>query len=154
MELVVAEVVAILGKYVIDKGEGLLKEAGQAAAEAARNLYETVIARLKDDPATTVIAEGFETKPDGYRQPVQDALQSKVNADPALGAQLQELLESMRRATPAATWSILVSGSGAVAVDHSNAVGEGGNLAVGGSVIVTGGTNAGPVGPPGERTPP
>ena len=154
MELVVAEVVAILGKYVIDKGEGLLQDAGQAAADAARNLYDTVIARLKDDPATKVIAEGFEKKPDGYQQPVEDALQTKVDADPALAAQLQALMESLKQATPAPTWSILVSGSGAVAVDHSVAGGEGSTVATGGSVIMTGGTMSGSVAPPEERTPP
>lgn len=154
MEIVVAEVVAILGRYAIDKGEALLKDAGQAAADAARNLYDTVIARLKDDPATKVIAEGFETKPDGYQQPVEDALQKKVDADPALAAQLQALMESLKHATPAAMWSILVSGSGAVAIDHSNAVGKGGTLATDHSVIVTGGQYSGSDGPPGERTPP
>lgn len=152
MELVVAEVVSILGKYAIDKGQGLLREASQAAADAARILYETVMAKLRDDPATTVIADGFETKPDGYTQPVQDALQSKVDADPALAAQLRELMETLKRSTPEATWSILVSGSGAVAVDHSKAVGEGGILADKGSVVVTGGTAS--VVPPQDRTPP
>ena len=114
-----------------------------------------MIARLKDDPATKVIAEGFEKKPDGYQQPVEDALQSKVDADPALAAQLQALMESLKQATPAPTWWILVSGSGAVAVDHSVAGGEGGStVATGGAVIVTGGTTSGSVAPPEERTPP
>ena len=154
MELVVAQVVAVLGKYALDKGEGLLREAGKATADAARDLFDTVIARLKDDPATTVIAEGFEKKPDSYAQPVEDVLTEKVQADPELESRLIELMGRLKAATPPATYSILVSGSGAVAVDHSIAVGEHGTVATDGSVVVSGGTLSGGVGRPREEEPP
>lgn len=154
MELVVAQVVAVLSKYAIDKGESLLREAGKAAADAARELFDTVVGALRNDPATTTIADGFEKKPEGYAEPVKDVLQDRLAADPALEARVRELMEQLQAATPAATYSIIVSGSGAAAVNRSQAVGEGGNLAGQGGVIVTGGSMSGSVGGATGKRPP
>lgn len=154
MELVVAHVVAVLGRYAIDNGQTLLREAGKAAADAARELFDTVLGSLRDDAGTAVIADGFEKKPGGYAEPMKDLLEGTLAADPALEARVRELMEQFQAATPAATYSIIVRGSGAVAVNHAKAVGQGGNLADQGGVIVTGGTMSGSVGPAEGKRPP
>jgi len=90
-------VVDILGKYVVDKGATLVKEAGQSAVQAAAKLFERVMARLKADPAEARNAERFEQNPEGYRTPVAEAIAEKVKNDSDFATQLATLLEAIRR---------------------------------------------------------
>ena len=130
----------ILGKYAIDKGATLLKEAGQAAANAAGKLFEKVMQRLKADPAEAKNAEHFERNPEGYKIPISDAIDEKLKADPNLAAELRSLVEEFQRASGT---TIINTGSGAVATHGGVAAGAGG-VAVGGNVggsLVTGNNN-------------
>jgi len=147
MDLVIANVVAVLGKYAIDKGAALINEGKQAAADAARQIYDAVMDRLKADPAEAKTAERFETDPDGYKAPVKDALTEAVQADPTFGDQLQSLLAQLEEAAPG-TLQQIVSGSGAAAANSSVAAGAGGAAAMGaGATAYVGGT------PPPPRPP-
>jgi hypothetical protein len=130
VELVIANVVAVLGKYVLDKGAEFISEGKQAAADAAQKLFDAVMERLKADPANAGNADRFETNPDGYQAPVTDALKDEVAKDPDFGAQLQALLDQLTAAAPGTVQQI-VSGSGAAASDHSAAAGQGGAAAAG-----------------------
>ena len=122
-------VVDILGKYVVDKGATLVKEAGQSAVQAAAKLFERVMARLKADPAEARNAERFEQNPEGYRTPVAEAIAEKVKNDSDFATQLATLLEGYQKAI------IIVDTSnvnmGVVATQGGAAAGEGGAAVVG-----------------------
>jgi len=122
-------VVDILGKYVVDKGATLLKEAGQSAVQAAAKLFERVMAWLKADPAEARNAERFEQNPEGYRTPVAEAIAEKVKNDSDFAAQLTELLEDYKKAIITIDTSNI--NTDVVATQGSAAAGEGGVAVVG-----------------------
>ena len=126
-------VVDILGKYVVDKGTTLVKEAGHSAAQAASQLFEKAMARLKADPSEARNAERFEQNPEGYRIPVAEAIAEKVKNDPDFAAQLTALLGDYKKASNAVDASSIKVGSGAVAMQGGVAAGEGG-VAVSGDI--------------------
>ena len=106
----------ILGKYAIDKGATLLKEAGQAAANAAGKLFDKVMQHLKADPAEAKNAERFEQNPEGYKAPMADAIDEKLKADPNLAAELKSLVEEFERARPAGGISIMGNTTGDIMI--------------------------------------
>lgn len=126
-------VVDVLGKYVVDKGATLLKEAGQAAAQAASQLCEFVLAHLKANPADSKNAEHFEENPEGYQTPMADAIAEKAKSDPDFAAQLTALLEEYRKAAGAGPATNINGTSGIVATQGGIATGAGG-VAVAGNV--------------------
>jgi hypothetical protein len=152
VELLVANVVAVLGKYVIDKGAEFINEGKQAAADAAQKLFDAVMERLKADPASSGNADRFKTNPDGYSVPVTDALKDEVKEDPDFGAQLQALYDQLTAAAPGTVQQI-VSGSGAAATDHSAAAGAGGAAAAGSGATAYVGSTPPPPRPPESATP-
>ena len=133
MDPLTTAVVTILGKYAIDKGASLLKEAGKGVADAAGRLFDKVMQRLKADPAEAKNAERFETNPQGYEQPVADAVEEKMKSDPSFAAELKALLDAFAAAQKTAGVTIVNTGSGAVATQGGAAAGAGG-VAVGGNV--------------------
>jgi hypothetical protein len=146
MELIVAQVVAVLGKYALDRGTELLKQAGQAAADAAGELYRTVLDRLKADPAEAKTAERFEKNPDDFAKGVEAALTELVETDKAFATQLEALMTRLETSAPPGAVQMYVSGSGAAASGNAAAAGERGAAATtGGHATVY---NAGP--PPRE----
>jgi hypothetical protein len=140
-------VVTILGKYAVDAGVTLAKEAGPAAAKKAGQLLKAALDYLRQKPEGQVIAASFEAKPDVYAKPLEDQLQTAVQADPAFRDQLAALLAEYQAqaAAPQAT----LTGSGAVAQgEGATAVGERGSY-VGrdAGLIITGDHNVIQVGP-------
>jgi hypothetical protein len=133
MDPLTTAIVTVLGKYAIDKGASLLKEAGKGVADAAGKLFDKVMQRLKADPAEAKNAERFEANPQGYEQPVADAVEEKMQADPAFAAELKALLDAFTAAQKTAGVTIVNTGSGAVAAQGGVASGAGG-VAVGGNV--------------------
>jgi len=125
-------VVNVLGKYVVDKGATLLKEAGQAAAQAASQLCEYVLTRLKADPAEAKNTEHFEKNPEGYKTPVTDAIAANMKSDHDFAAQLSDLLQQYQKAV-SSTESAIKATSGVVATQGGIAAGVGG-VAVAGNV--------------------
>jgi hypothetical protein len=91
-------VVDILSKYVVDKGATLVKESGQAAAQAASQLCEFALMQLKADPAEARNAERFEANPKGYRVPITDAITDKARFDSDFAAHLSALLQEYKKA--------------------------------------------------------
>jgi len=126
-------VVDVLGKYVVDKGATLLKEAGQAAAQAASQLCEFVLTRLKADPADARNAEHFKENPEGYQTPITDAIAEKTKSDPDFAAQLSALLEEYKKATNSSAETNINAASGVVATQGGIAAGVG-SVAVAGNV--------------------
>jgi hypothetical protein len=118
--------VDVLGKFVLDNGATLIKEAGQAAAQAASNLFELVMKRLKASPADARNAERFEGNPEGYHVPVADAITEQAKTDPAFATQLSTLIEEYKKAVSSNVESNIEVHSGAFATGGSFAAGEGG----------------------------
>ena len=125
-------VVNVLGKYVVDKGATLLKEAGQAAAQAASQLCEYVLTRLKADPAEAKNTEHFEKNPEGYKTHVTDAIAANMKSDPDFATQLSDLLQQYQKAV-SSNESAIKATSGVVATQGGIAAGVGG-VAVAGNV--------------------
>ena len=126
-------VINVLGKYVIDQGATLVKEAGQAAAQAAYQLAEFVLTRLRADPADAKNVKGFEEDPKGYQVPVADAVAEKMKSDPEFATQLLTLLEEYKKATSSSGATNINASSGVVATQSGVAAGPGG-VAVAGNV--------------------
>lgn len=122
-------VVDILGKYVIDKGATLLREAGQSAVQAIAKLSEQVMARLKADPAEAKNAERFEQNPEGYKVPMADSIAEKVKSDPDFAMQLTALVEDYKKAIITIDTSNI--NIGAAATQGSAAAGDRGVAVVG-----------------------
>jgi hypothetical protein len=126
-------VVDVLGKYVIDKGATLLKEAGQAAVQAAAQLFQQVMNRLKADPAEAKNVERFEKNPRDYQAAIAEALAEKMKNDPEFASQIAALLDDYKKAVHSVDTSSIKVGSGAIAMQGGIAAGEGG-VAVDGNV--------------------
>lgn len=134
MEPLTASIIAILGKYALDKGLELGKEVGPKALETAKEMFQIVLERIgKKKPET---AAEFPKDPDAYEKPLANAVDAEVQADPDFAAQLQALLQqyeeaAKEHATSTGTeYGATAKGSGAIAQDHSVAAGAGG-VAVG-----------------------
>ena len=119
-------VVDVLGKYIVDHGVTLMKEAGQAAVQAASQLYEFVLEQLKADPADARNAERFEENPQGYKTPIADAIVEKTKADPEFASQLSALLDAYRDASRLSAEMMINAASGVVATQNGIAAGAGG----------------------------
>ena len=136
MDPLTASVVVVLGKYALDKGLELGKEVGPKALDTAKEMFSTVLDRLRKNPKGEVVAEGFEEDPGTYEKPVEKELEKEIEADPDFAAQLQALLDKYEEAAKehaAATGKVYqatLKGSGAIAQDGSVAAGAGG-VAVG-----------------------
>jgi hypothetical protein len=131
MDPLTGAVVSILGKYAIDKGATLLKEAGQAVADAAGKLFQKVMDRLKADPTEAKTVERFEKNPEAHAASVAEAVDEKVKSEPEFAAELKTLLEEVQKAERAAGVTITTSNATATASQGGAAVGS---ISVGGSL--------------------
>lgn len=102
MDPIVAAVVTVLGKYVIDKGTELAREVGPKAAEVAASLFVKVVERFSQDPGDRKILQRFERNPQDYRAAVADSLEDHLK-DPEFSEAIRELLTEYAAATPATT---------------------------------------------------
>jgi len=130
----------VLTQFAADQGAEILKKAGQATADVAGKVFNSVMNKLKGDPRFGWIAEQFAKDPETYKAPVADAVEEQIKTDPNFAAEMKALLESFDMAQKAAGVTIVNTGSGAVATQGGVAAGAGG-IAVGGDVsgdIVTG----------------
>ena len=138
MDPLAAAISTILGKYAIDKGATLLKEAGNAAADKAAELFQKVMDRLKADPSEAKNAQRFEENPEGYRTVIADAVKDKLATDPNFAAEVKALVEQFTQVAGPAGASILNLGSGAIATQGGVAAGQGGAAAGPGGIAVVG----------------
>ncbi len=106
MDPITFAVTTILGKYAIDKGATLIKEAGQAAADAAAKLFQKVIDRLKSDPAEARNADRFEKEPVKHQELMGEVIGEQVKADPDFAAELQTLVDEFNQASGQAIYNI------------------------------------------------
>lgn len=140
-------VVTILGKYAIDAGATLARQAGPAAASKAGQLFKAALDQLRQKPEGQVIAAGFESKPEVYAKPLEDQLETATQADPAFKEQLAALLAGYQ--AESATFQATLTGSGAIAQGPgATAVGQrGANVGRDAGMIITGDHNVIQVGP-------
>lgn len=99
MDPVVAAVITIIGKYAIDKGVELTKEAGPKAVEIAEKIFKKVAERFGKNPADTQNLEKFEQKPDTYQAPIADALEEQMK-DAVFASEIKQLLAQYKAAAP------------------------------------------------------
>lgn len=99
MDPVVAAIITIVGKYAVDKGAELAKEAGPKAVEIAGKLFNKISERFSKNPADAQNLEKFTEKPETYQAPVADALEEQLK-DEAFAKEVEQLLEQYRAAAP------------------------------------------------------
>jgi hypothetical protein len=134
MDPLTAGILTILGKYAIDAGATLAKEAGPAAKETAAALFGKVMGYLRKDPAGKAIADGYENNPQGYEAPMQDQVNKAVETDPEFKESLAKLVEAYEKEAAAFQPGVSVKvGKGGAA-----AVGTGAKAAAERAVIVDG----------------
>jgi hypothetical protein len=127
MDPLSAAIITILGKYAIDAGATLLKEAGPAAKETAANLFKKVLGYLRQKPAAQAIADGYEKNPTGYEAPMQDQVEAALADNTSLKEELQALVAQFEEQKKAFQPSVQVQvGKRGVAAvgDGATAVGE------------------------------
>jgi hypothetical protein len=143
MDPLSAAIITILGKYAIDAGVTLVKEAGPAAKETAARLFGKVLHYLRQKPGSQAIADGYEKNPAGYEAPMQDQVETALAADANFKEELQALVTQFEEQQQAFQPDVSVKvgqGSAAAVGDQSTAVAERG-VSVTGDVtggIVTG----------------
>jgi hypothetical protein len=131
MDPLTIAVTTILGKYAIDKGATLLKEAGKAAADLAGKLFQKVLDRLKADPAEAKNAERFEKDPAKHQELIGEAIDEQVKADPDFAAELQALVDEFKKSAGA---TIISAGGDVFTGDNAFKVGTNiGTIQYGGS---------------------
>lgn len=114
MEPISTAVVTIITGFLM-KGAGAVAEtAGEAVAEAARSLAQTVLNRLRADPAEQRTVERYERDPTAQAPAIEQAIADQVAADKSFAAQLQELVTAYEEAK---------QGSGGVGVEVRGNVG-------------------------------
>lgn len=130
VETIAAGAAAVLGPYLAEAGKGFAKKAGEALAEKASNLYQTIKAKFADDPDAEQALALVESKPDskGRLLTLKEVLAQKMNGDPEFAEAVNRLVVEARKSD----------------VHNVIAIGER-NVAVGGdaigSTIITGNDN-------------
>jgi hypothetical protein len=95
VETLVSTVVSVLLPYVAKGGEEFVKEAGKAAFEKVKSLFQTLKAKLTGDKEASEALENFEQKPARYQSVLEQVLSDKLSQDPALAAELEKHLKEM-----------------------------------------------------------
>ena len=155
----ITSVVIILGRYSLDKGAELAKEAGPKALETAKEMFRMVLERIAHSKPET--AAEFPNQPATYQQPLESALAAEVQASPDFAAQLEALLEQYEQAAQehAAAQGVapvaIRTRDGAVAYGSgATALGAGAQqIRVGGDVSGGIATGSGRIGRPAEDPP-
>ena len=91
----VSGVMSVLMPYVVKGAQEFARVAGEAAYTKARQLLDTLKARLAGDKEASDNLARLEEKPDRYRAAVEDILKEKVAQDPSLATELERLLREM-----------------------------------------------------------
>lgn len=92
---IAAAAVAILAPYVKQGGEALLRTAGEAGLEKARELLAGLKRRWSGDQQASQTLERFEKNPEGYQAPLQDLLEERIAVDSELASTLNEQVKEI-----------------------------------------------------------
>ena len=111
MEPLSTAVASVVTKFVVDTGTTIAQKLGSKAAEAARNLANTVLDKLGEDPAEARTVERYRDNPTAMQPAVEAALKELVERDKAFAAQIQTLLVDYDEAEAAAIQIEHVEGS-------------------------------------------
>lgn len=130
MDAWTTSVVLLLGRYAIDKGAELAKEAGPKAMALAGQMFTKVLDRIRK--RKPVIADEFAEDPETYEKPMEKALDQALAEDDAFKGELEQLwarFEEAAKAHPGggqfvANLTVIGSGS-AAAGTNATSLGQG-----------------------------
>jgi len=91
----VTSVMGVLMPYVTKGAEEFARHAGEAAYKKAKDLLDTLKARLAGDEEATENLNRFEEKPQRYQPVMEDILTEKLARDQTLARELETLLKDM-----------------------------------------------------------
>jgi hypothetical protein len=119
---------ALLGPFIAKVGEGAAKKLGEQLPEKVGKLWNAISDRFKDKPAAAGAAAELASKPgdEDNKQAFELQLKKALKEDEEFANLIAELLEEAKSEA-----GISNVGDGAVATNHSNAIGKiqvGGNL--------------------------
>lgn len=124
---------SILSNFVKDHGVEMAEKAGEAAAEVAKQLFNTIKEHFKEnDKKGEMTLDLYEEDPENLENALQKKLMAQLEQNQAFAQQLQKLIDDFeKKAEPEAAAQIVVKvkGSGAAAVDGAVAAGKGGYAA-------------------------
>ncbi len=151
MDPLVASIVMVLGKYMVDKGIELGKEIGPKALDKVKEMAGMALDKLRGKPDAKPIVDEYEKDPEAYQKPLEKKLADAM-ADPEFAAKLKGVYEQYAAEAKAfnpqaaVSYSATVKGSGAIAQGPGAMAAGAGGVVVGGSV--QGGVNTGGAGTP------
>jgi hypothetical protein len=123
-----SSVLMVLGKYALRQGAEVARGVSKEAIALAVELLERVKAHFEagtGEKAQKALAN-YEDDPEDYEAVFEGYLKQELKANEAFRQELMALLERFQVAAPEAEINIVVSGSGAVAIQGGVAAGEGG----------------------------
>jgi hypothetical protein len=118
------EVVRVLRSYMSDEGVTLRREYGPQAVTAAEEMRELLNYRLQEEDVTNLqsLWQDFQTDPGSADAELAGALETLVEADPAMKRRLEEHLVDYRRVLAHPRASRGGSGQGTVAADFTGPI--------------------------------
>lgn len=90
-----SNVIAILLPYIKNGTDEFARQTGITAANAAKNILDTLKTKWKGDKEAADSLTHFEEKPDRYQTVIEDILNEKLAEDESLAAELTRILESV-----------------------------------------------------------
>ncbi|MEA3309411.1 MAG: hypothetical protein U9Q70_07860, partial [Chloroflexota bacterium] len=121
------------------------------ALDTVKEMFGMVLARVRQEPRSAVIADEFEEDPATYEKPLAKKIEAAADNDADFAQELQVLYERFQAqleehtGQTGTTYSAHLEGSGAIAQGEGSTAAGAGGVAIGGSVggdVVTGNKTA------------
>ena len=100
MEILAASGISMLTAFLAKAGPPIADKAGQALADAANALFETIKKAFKGDPYAEQALTRLEDKPESKDRQgsVKDVLMERLEKDEAFAAEVRKLVEIAQKA--------------------------------------------------------
>ena len=98
MDPISMTIASIITGFLVRTADGVTETVGTAVTDAARTIAQTVLDRLKADPAEAKTVERYEREPEKLEPSIAVAINDLVTRDEALKTQLDALLQGYEQA--------------------------------------------------------
>ena len=98
MDPISMTIASIITGFLVRTAGGVTETVGTAVTDAARTIAQTVLDRLKADPAEAKTVERYEREPEKLEPSIAVAINDLVTRDEALKTQLDALLQGYEQA--------------------------------------------------------